>query len=224
MRVLIAEDDKPVASFVQKGLEAEQYAVDIAQDGDEAQFMVSQFEYDVAVLDLTLPRVDGLEVLKHIRESKPAMPVLILTGRNRVEDRVKGLDLGADDYLTKPFSFTELSARVRALLRRSALPAEVVLRVGDLELNRVERTVKRSGNAIETYPQRILLARVPDAQCRPLCDPGHDYRTRLEPFLRHHDQRCGRLHQLRAEKGGSWLRAQTHSHDSRRRLSNRDEA
>lgn len=157
MRVLIAEDDKPVASFVQKGLEAEQYAVDVAQDGDEAQFMVSQFDYDLAVLDLSLPRVDGLDVLKHIRESKPALPVLILTGRNRVEDRVKGLDLGADDYLTKPFSFSELSARVRALLRRAAQPAEVVLRVGDLELNRVERTVKRAGQAIELTPKEFAL-------------------------------------------------------------------
>jgi two-component system copper resistance phosphate regulon response regulator CusR len=157
MRVLIAEDDKPVASFVQKGLEAEQYAVDVAQDGDEAQFMVNQFDYDVAVLDLSLPRVDGLDVLKHIRESKPALPVLILTGRNRVEDRVKGLDLGADDYLTKPFSFSELSARVRALLRRAAQPAEVVLRVGDLELNRVERRVKRAGQAIELTPKEFAL-------------------------------------------------------------------
>lgn len=157
MRVLIAEDDKPVASFVQKGLEAEQYAVDIAQDGDEAQFMVGQFDYDVAVLDLTLPRVDGLDVLKHIRDTKPALPVLILTGRNRVEDRVKGLDLGADDYLTKPFSFSELSARVRALLRRAAIPAEVALRVGDLELNRVERTVKRDGKPIVLTPKEFSL-------------------------------------------------------------------
>lgn len=157
MRVLIAEDDKPVASFVQKGLEAEQYAVDVAQDGDEAQFMVGQFDYDVAVLDLTLPRVDGLDVLKHIRETKPALPVLILTGRNRVEDRVKGLDLGADDYLTKPFSFSELSARVRALMRRAAQPAEVILRVDNLELNRVERTVKRAGHPMELTPKEFAL-------------------------------------------------------------------
>src|ERR1035441_8594423 len=134
MRFVIAEDDKPVANFVQKGLEAEQYAVDIAQDGDEAQFMVGQIDYDLALLDLTLPRLDGLDVLKHIRQTKPALPVLVLTGRLGVEDRVKGLDLGADDYLTKPFSFTELSARVRALLRRAAQPAAVVLRVDDLEL------------------------------------------------------------------------------------------
>lgn len=157
MRVLIAEDDKPVANFVQKGLEAEQYAVDVAQDGDEAQFMVGQFDYDVAVLDLTLPRVDGLDVLKHIRETKPALPVLILTGRNRVEDRVKGLDLGADDYLTKPFSFSELSARVRALMRRAAQPAEVILRVDNLELNRVERTVKRAGYPMELTPKEFAL-------------------------------------------------------------------
>jgi len=157
MRILIAEDDKPVASFVQKGLEAEQYAVDVAQDGDEAQFMVGQFDYDVAVLDLTLPRVDGLDVLKHIRETKPALPVLILTGRNRVEDRVKGLDLGADDYLTKPFSFSELSARVRALMRRAAQPAEVILRVDNLELNRVERTVKRAGHPMELTPKEFAL-------------------------------------------------------------------
>jgi two-component system copper resistance phosphate regulon response regulator CusR len=157
MRVLIAEDDKPVANFVQKGLEAEQYAVDVAQDGDEAQFMVGQFDYDVAVLDLTLPRVDGLDVLKHIRETKPALPVLILTGRNRVEDRVKGLDLGADDYLTKPFSFSELSARVRALMRRAAQPAEVILRVDNLELNRVERTVKRAGHPMELTPKEFGL-------------------------------------------------------------------
>jgi two-component system copper resistance phosphate regulon response regulator CusR len=155
MRVLIAEDDKPVASFVQKGLEAEQYAVDIAQDGDEAQFMVGQIDYDLAVLDLTLPRLDGLEVMKHIRQTKPALPVLVLTGRNGVEDRVKGLDLGADDYLTKPFSFTELSARVRALLRRAAQPAAVVLRVDDLELDRVERRVKRAGHSIELTPKEF---------------------------------------------------------------------
>jgi len=157
MRVLIAEDDKPVASFVQKGLEAEQYAVDVAQDGDEAQLMVSQIEYDLAVLDLTLPRADGLDVLKYIRENKPTLPVLILTGRNRVEDRVRGLDLGADDYLTKPFSFSELSARVRALLRRSTLPVEIMLRVADLELNRVERTAKRAAKAIELTPKEFAL-------------------------------------------------------------------
>jgi len=157
MRVLLAEDDKPVASFVQKGLDAEQYAVDLALDGEEARFMVDQFDYDLAILDLNLPRVDGLEVLKHIRGTKASLPVLILTGRSRVEDRVKGLDLGADDYLTKPFSFSELSARIRALLRRGNRPAEVALQVGDLELNRVERTVKRAGRPIDLTPKEFAL-------------------------------------------------------------------
>jgi len=157
MRVLIAEDDKPVASFVQKGLEAEQYAVDVAQDGHEAQSMVGQFDYDLAVLDLNLPLMDGLDVLKHIRQTKPALPVMVLTGRNGVEDRVKGLDLGADDYLTKPFSFTEFSARVRALLRRAAQPTAVVLRVDDLELNRMERKVIRAGLAIDLTAKEFAL-------------------------------------------------------------------
>jgi DNA-binding response OmpR family regulator len=157
MRVLLAEDDKPVASFVQKGLEAEQYAVDVAADGDEARFMAGQFDFDLVILDLSLPKVDGLEVLKHLRAQKPSLPVLVLTGRSRVEDRVKGLDLGADDYLTKPFSFSELSARVRALLRRAPRPAEVILRVEDLEVNRVERTVKRAGRRIDLTPREFAL-------------------------------------------------------------------
>lgn len=157
MRLLLAEDDKPVASFIQKGLEAESYAVDLAADGDEAQFMVDAFDYDAVILDLCLPRIDGLEVLKHIRATRPAVSVLVLTARGRVEDRVKGLDLGADDYLGKPFSFAELSARLRALLRRSRWPSEVVLRVDDLEMNRVERSVKRAGRAIELTPKEFAL-------------------------------------------------------------------
>jgi len=157
MRLLLAEDDKPVASFIQKGLEAECYAVDLAADGDEAQFMVDAFDYDAVILDLCLPRIDGLEVLKHIRTTRPAVSVLVLTARGRVEDRVKGLDLGADDYLSKPFSFSELSARLRALLRRSRWPSEVVLRVDDLEMNRVERSVKRAGRAIELTPKEFAL-------------------------------------------------------------------
>jgi two-component system copper resistance phosphate regulon response regulator CusR len=157
MRLLVAEDDKPVASFVQKGLNAEHYAVDLAADGDEAEFMVEQFDYDLLVLDLNLPRRDGLEVLKHARAAKPSLPVLVLTVRSRVEDRVKGLDLGADDYLTKPFSFSELAARIRALLRRGKRPAEAVLRVADLELHRVERAVTRAGRRIALTPKEFAL-------------------------------------------------------------------
>ena len=157
MRVLVVEDDKPVASFLRKGLEAENYAVDVAGDGKEAVLMADAYEYDLVMLDLGLPESDGIEVLKHVRLQKPSLPVLVLTGRSRVEDRVKGLDIGADDYLTKPFSFSELSARVRALLRRGTRTLDSCLRVVDLEINRIERTVKRGDRKIELTPKEFAL-------------------------------------------------------------------
>jgi DNA-binding response OmpR family regulator len=159
MRVLLVEDDRPVASFIQKGLEAEHYAVDLARDGAEAESMVEVSDYDLVILDLVLPRIDGLEVLKHIRERKPSLLVLVLTARSRVEERVKGLDLGADDYLTKPFSFLELAARLRTLLRRIPRGGTTgtVLRVGDLEMNRAERSVKRSGRPLNLTPKEFAL-------------------------------------------------------------------
>jgi DNA-binding response OmpR family regulator len=157
MRVLVVEDEKGVASFVKKGLESEHYAVDVAAEGEEARFMAEEFDYDLLILDLNLPGVDGLEVLKQIRTKKPSLPVLVLTARSRVEDRVKGLDRGADDYLSKPFSFSELSARARALLRRSSRPSELTLTVGDLEMSRVERIVKRAGRRIELTPKEFSL-------------------------------------------------------------------
>jgi DNA-binding response OmpR family regulator len=157
MRILIIEDDKAVASFVKKGLESEQYAVDVTWDGEDAQSLVGEASFDLVILDLLLPKIDGLEVLKHIRNRKPSLPVLILSGCARVEDRVRGLDLGADDYLTKPFSFSELSARVRALLRRSPIAIGIVLRVEDLELDRVERAVRRAGRRIDLTPREFAL-------------------------------------------------------------------
>jgi DNA-binding response OmpR family regulator len=157
MRILVVEDDKAVASFVKRGLESEQYAVDAAADGEDAQALIEAASFDVIILDLVLPKVDGLDVLKYIRDRKPSPPVLILSGRARVEDRVKGLDLGADDYLTKPFSFSELSARVRALLRRSPNSFDIILRVGDLELDRAERLVRRAGRRIELTPREFAL-------------------------------------------------------------------
>lgn len=157
MRILVAEDDSPLAAFLRKGLEAEHYAVDVVGDGEQAKYMASEFDYDLIVLDLNLPQLDGLEVLKELRSLKPSLPVLVLTARSRVEDRVKGLDLGADDYLTKPFSFTELSARVRALLRRGGVTADSTLRVGDLEMSRVERTVSRAGKRVELTPKEFAL-------------------------------------------------------------------
>jgi DNA-binding response OmpR family regulator/outer membrane protein OmpA-like peptidoglycan-associated protein len=157
MRMLIAEDDPALAGFVKKGLEAEHYAVDVSADGERARALASEINYDLMVLDLNLPRLDGVSILRQVRTRKPSMPILVLTGRNRVEDRVQCLDLGADDYLVKPFSFTELSARIRALLRRSHLPAESVLAVEDLKLDRVERRVERSGRRIELTSKEFTL-------------------------------------------------------------------
>ena len=119
MRVLVVEDEEPVASFVKKGLESDQYAVDVAYDGEQARELVDEADFDLVILDLILPKVNGFEVLSHIRTQRPSLPVLVVSALANVEDRVKGLDLGANDYLPKPFAFSELSARVRALLRRS---------------------------------------------------------------------------------------------------------
>jgi DNA-binding response OmpR family regulator len=118
MRILVVEDEKKVASFLKKGLEEEYYAVDCAYDGEEALFMVEANDYDLMLLDIMLPKINGLEVLRGVRQRGLTIPVLMLTARDGVEDVVKGLDAGGDDYLTKPFAFAELLARVRALLRR----------------------------------------------------------------------------------------------------------
>ena len=157
MHILIVEDDVALASFVKKGLEAEHYAVDISGDGEQARAMAGEFDYDLLMLDLSLPHLDGVSILRHLRTRKPSMPILVLTGRNRVEDRVECLDLGADDYMGKPFSFTELSARIRALLRRSHLPVESTLTVDNLKLDRVERRVERAGKRIELTPKEFAL-------------------------------------------------------------------
>lgn len=157
MRILIAEDDPALASFVRKGLESEHYAVDVSGDGEQARGLASEFDFDLVVLDLNLPRLDGISILRDLRARKTGTPILILTGRSRVEDRVQCLDLGADDYLVKPFSFSELSARIRALLRRSQRPAETVLNIEDLKLDRVERRVERAGKSIELTSKEFAL-------------------------------------------------------------------
>lgn len=157
MRILVAEDDVSLGNFVRKGLEAEQHQVSLSHAGDEVDYLLTTQEYDLLVLDLNLPRVDGVQILRRMRANNNNTPVLVLTARSKVEDRVALLDLGADDYLVKPFSFSELSARVRALLRRRAKPISEKLRICDLELNRVDRRVTRAGKEIELSPKEYAL-------------------------------------------------------------------
>jgi DNA-binding response OmpR family regulator len=157
MHILIAEDDLPVAKFISSGLEAEHFNVRLVPGGNEVRRMLEDGPCDLLVLDLNLPGVNGLDVLRQVRTQRPHLPILILTGNTRVEDRVGGLDLGADDYMTKPFAFSELLARVRALMRRGSLPFEPVLHSLDLELDRVRRVVQRNGNSIELTPKEFAL-------------------------------------------------------------------
>jgi len=152
-----AEDDEALSKFVRQGLEGEHYSVDVFSDGELARAAATESEYDVVILDLNLPKLDGVSVLRHLRLKKPSLPVLVLTQRTKVEDRVQCLDTGADDYLAKPFSFTELSARIRALVRRSHLPSESVLVVSDLKLDRVAHLVERAGRRIELTSKEFAL-------------------------------------------------------------------
>jgi DNA-binding response OmpR family regulator len=157
MRILVIEDDAALASFIRKGLESEHYAVDVALDGEQGALKATDLDYDLLVLDLNLPKLDGISVLRNLRPPKPQLPVLVLTARPRVEDRILALDSGADDCMNKPFSYSELSARVRALLRRGRPSVESVLQVADLHLDRVERTVHRAGRRIELTAKEFAL-------------------------------------------------------------------
>ncbi|HLW52595.1 MAG TPA: response regulator transcription factor [Candidatus Angelobacter sp.] len=157
MRILIAEDDAPLASFIAKTFMAEGQLTDIASTGEEALQRLTESAYDLLILDLNLPVIAGTQVLKKIRTSDEELPILILTATNHVTERVACLDAGADDYLTKPFSFSELSARVRALLRRKGRPVQTVLKVDDLEMDCVRRTVRRGSRDIELTPKEFSL-------------------------------------------------------------------
>lgn len=157
MRVLLVEDDKRIAKFVAKGLRENSYAVDIAVDGDEATYIASINSYDLFILDINLPKKDGFDVCREFRENGINKPVLMLTARDAVDDRISGLDIGADDYLTKPFEFRELLARLRALLRRHADVRPPKLTVADLEIDTVSQDVRRGGKRIELTAKEYSL-------------------------------------------------------------------
>lgn len=171
MRILVVEDEQMLARFLTTGLEGHHYDVEVAGDGPEARSKAEAGEHDLIILDLKIPGVQGHELLHELRTMKPATPILILSGMSDTQDRVKGLELGADDYLTKPFAFAELLVRMRNLIRRTAEPVETVLRMDDLELNRIERTVMRAGKRIDLSPKEFGL---------------------LEYLLRHAGQRVSR--------------------------------
>ncbi|UCG11702.1 MAG: heavy metal response regulator transcription factor [Deltaproteobacteria bacterium] len=157
MRLLVVEDERKVASFVKKGLEEEGYAVDVASDGETGLIMALDGVHDLIILDINLPGLDGLTVLEGLRKKKVATPVLLLTIRATIEDKVLGLDAGADDYLTKPFAFQELLARVRALLRRRVDTEPPLLQVADLTLDPARRAAYRGDEKVELTSKEFAL-------------------------------------------------------------------
>ena len=157
MHVLVVDDDEPLAEFLRRSFMDMHHAADVCRTGRRALELLDQHNYDLVVMALDLPDTDGLDLLKQVRDMHSFLPVIALTARREVSDRVKALDLGADDYLPKPFAFAELAARARALLRRARRPSDPVLRVGDLELNRLERRASRAGKPIELTPRELSL-------------------------------------------------------------------
>jgi DNA-binding response OmpR family regulator len=157
MRLLLVEDEEKVARFVRRGLEAERYAVDVAPDGKEAVELAARYSYDLIILDLMLPALSGTEVLRQLRQHDERVPVLVLTARDALGDKVEHFELGADDYLTKPFAFAELIVRVKALLRRGTVSRANVLRLADLELDRLTQQVRRAGQKVELTVKEYAL-------------------------------------------------------------------
>jgi heavy metal response regulator len=157
MRILLVEDEEKIASFIARGLKENKFSVDIAKDGEEGLYLADINTYDLIILDLMLPKLDGIQICKQIREKNDNIPVLILTAKSQVHDRITGLNSGADDYLAKPFAFAELLARARALLRRQRKEKKDILKLNDLELNLLSHEVCRAGKRIELTSKEYAL-------------------------------------------------------------------
>ncbi len=157
MKILVVEDDRKVAGFIEQGLREEGYVVDLAPDGDQATMLAHVYEYDLLVLDVMLPKKTGLQVAAELRREGSKTPILMLTARDATEDVVRGLDAGADDYLTKPFKFDELLARVRALVRRGGASRTELLNYGPVELDRLKHKAKVNGKRLDLTPKEFQL-------------------------------------------------------------------
>ena len=157
VRILIVEDDRKLAEFVARGLRAERFAVDLAANGCDGESYVNSYVYDLLILDLMLPQLSGTEVLRRVRQSHSSLPVLILTARDTIQDKVRHFEAGADDYLTKPFDFAELLVRIKSLLRRTPVERADILRIADLELNRLTQMARRDGQRIDLTAKEYAL-------------------------------------------------------------------
>lgn len=157
MRILLIEDEQRLAQGIKKGLEEEGFAVDTAFDGEDGQFLAESEPYDVIILDIMLPKIDGYTVCRHLRKKQIRTPILMLTAKTTVEEKVAGLDSGADDYLTKPFAFLELKSRIHALIRRNTHDTSPVLSIADVILDPIKHTVSRSGKAIPLTPKEFSI-------------------------------------------------------------------
>lgn len=157
MRILIIEDELRLATIIKKGLTEEGFAVDVAFDGEEGEYLAKNEEYDLIILDITLPKVDGITICRELRKKNIKTPILMLTARATLEEKVAGLDSGADDYLTKPFAFLELRSRIHALIRRSKKEASPVLTISDLILDPIKHTAERGGKPISLTPKEFAV-------------------------------------------------------------------
>lgn len=157
MRILLIEDEKKLSEVIKKGLTEQGFAVDTVYDGEEGLYLAEEESYDAIILDVMLPKIDGVEVCRKLREKKIGTPILMLTAKTQVKDRVNGLEAGADDYLTKPFAFAELKARIQALMRRAFKQPETVIKIDSLEINPTKHLVKRDNQIISLTPKEFAI-------------------------------------------------------------------